>query len=332
MQFRYILPAIAVVGLAHLHADPPARAAGRVQLQLVGEGRGSALDFQQWMQALSRAGIKDVRLRSSRPTDRVGIEVLGTESNPLYVVTGMVKSSELVLPGGRYRRSDLGRLAQWLDKLARFGPDGGGPAMAQGAFGLSAEQFAGLREDLAQPVAFSTKGVSRDGIVRQIVRQMSVPVAIDPGVALAGDAVGEELQTLSYGTVLAYVLRPLGYCVVPRAMGRQAALSVAAARPNLEVWPVGWEPEKPRRDVLPALFEFHSINVQGVSASLAMQAIGLKLGVPVLVDHNALARHGVEPDKVMVSHPRSQSTYGSALKKMLVLVVLKSRRPLGDAR
>lgn len=311
---------------------PPLRAAGEVRLELVGEARGSALAFQQWLQALSRAGITNVRIRSGKTTDTVGIEVRGTKDSPLYVVTGIVKSSEeLLLPGGRYRRGDVARLARWLDDLAKLGPEDQRPPKS--AFGLSPKQYEQVRKDLARPVGFPTRGMPRSEAVKKISRRLSLPLQIDPKLAkaLEGDKVGEELSAFSCGTALAYVLRPMGLCMVPRLLDRGPVYAVVKARPGLEVWPVGWEPEKPRPKVLPALFEFRNVNIQGVSAATALEAIGKRLEVPMLLDHNALARYGIEPDKVIVSYPGKRTTYGLVLRRILFQARLKSELRVDEA-
>ena len=329
MQIRPL--SLALLLVATIAAE--ANAAGRVQLQLIGDAQGAALLFQQWGQALDRAGIKNVRIRSGRSTDKVGIQSLGTEASPYYIVTGMIRSSdELVLPNGRYTRRDLARLDGWLKSLAEHGP--GGPSEpVKAAFGLTPQQFQAVREDAAQPIGSSTEGISRADAVRRIASRMATPVRIDPGAsrALGEDTVAEELSELSAGTALACVLRPAGYCLVPRASGSSTMFTVVAARPGMEVWPVGWESDRPRRDLLPALFEFHNINIQGVSASLALTAIAKKLGVPVLIDHNALARHGIDPSKKMVSHPRSRTTYSQALNRILFQAGLKSEVRVDEA-
>lgn len=322
-----IRPTLTVLAAAFLltAAAIQAAAAGRVQLELVGEGRGAALLFQEWGKALGKAGIRNVRIRSSKPSDKVGIAIRGTTDSPLYLVTGIIRSrDELLLPPGRFRRSDAARLARWLDDLARHGPEDQRPQKM--AFGLTADQFAQLQQDLALSVGFSTKGVTRDRVVAKIAGQLSVPLQIGTAstAALREDKVGEELLSLSAGTSLAYVLRPMGLCLIPREAGGRVQLAVVRARPNLEIWPVGWESDKPRRDVAPALFEFRNVNVQGVSAAVALEAIGKRLKLPVLVDHNALARHGIDPAKVLVSHPASRTTYSMALRKILFQAGLKS--------
>ena len=140
-----------------------------------------------------------------------------------------------------------------------------------------------------------------------------------------------QSQGLSCGTVLAYVLRPMGYCLVPRLEGARTVYAVVEARADMEIWPIGWEPTKPDRDTLPALHEFHNVNIEGVTASKALQAIGKLLQVPVLIDHNAMARHGVEPEKVLVSHPLRRTTYSLALRKILFQARLKSEVRIDEA-
>ena len=137
-----------------------AQAAGQVRLELVGSTQGTALTFQEWGQSLAGAGIKNVRFRSATPADKVGIETQGTADRPLYIVTGQVLSrDELLLPLGRFKRSEVKRLAAWLDDLAQNGPPDKRPKLM--AFGLTAEQYDHVKKDLAAPVGFSTAGLAR---------------------------------------------------------------------------------------------------------------------------------------------------------------------------
>ena len=301
-----------------------ATAAARVQLELVGESNAAALDFQQWARTLDQAGIRNVRFRSSQGAEKVGIETLGSEASRTYVVTGVVRSGqELVLPLGRVRRSDVKRLAKWLDDLAEYGPDG--PSQTESAFGLTAKQFERVEQDLAAPVTFSTKGVGRVEVVERLGGRLSTPLRIDraAAAALGQDQLSTELVGISTGTALAYALRPAGYCLVPQPAGGVVTYNVVRSRPGMQIWPVGFESQQARRDVVPAMFEFHNINVQGVTATVALDAISKILKVPYLVDHNACARHGIDPEKAIVSHPRSRTTYSIALRRMLVPAGLK---------
>ncbi len=315
MRFQKILLLLLIlIGLAV--SALPARAAGTAELELVGDARGSAMAFQEWARALGKAGIRNVRIRAAEEPGQPKIDIQGTAESPIYIVTGIVLSrDELQLPGVRFRRSEAGRLAQWLDDLAAHGP--ADKREKKGAFGLSAAEMEHVRKDLATPVGFRTQGIARQDVVRKIADRLKLPLRLEAGddhrnhashgaaavPALGDNKVEDQLSGLSCGTALACALRPAGYCLVPRAENGQLGYAAVKSQAGLEVWPVGWEPEKPGREVLPGLYEFRNVNVQNVSAAAALEAIGTALKTPVLVDHVALARHGVEPAKVRVSAP-----------------------------
>ena len=61
--------------------------------------------------------------------------------------------------------------------------------------------------------------------------------------------------------------------MVPRLKGKNLEYAVAKAKLDQEVWPIGWPPEKPPAEVLPAMFEFHNVNVQNVSAAKTLDAV-----------------------------------------------------------
>jgi hypothetical protein len=301
-----------------------AQAAGTVQLELVGEEQGSAMLFQEWNQALSRAGISNFRLRASKEGDKVGIESGGTADSPIYVVTGIVSSrDELTLPAGRFRRSDLGRLAQWLKDLAERGPNAGKDHKA--AFGLSATQIQKFHEDLTTPVGFATQGIPRRQVVQNMAARLKLPLKLDSQTvqALGDEKVDENLAELTCGTALACVLRSAGYCLVPRATGVELSYAIVPAQTNIEVWPVGWPPEKPAAETLPALFEFLTVNVQDFSAVKALDAIAQRMKVPALLDHAALAKHNIDPAKATVTLPRARTTHSIALRKLLFQAGMK---------
>ena len=68
------------------------------------------------------------------------------------------------------------------------------------------------------------------------------------------------------------------------------------------------------------MYEFHNVNVSGVTAAKLLEVVGKQVNAPVLYDHNVLARYGIEPEKATVSHPQERTTYSVALRKMLAKV------------
>jgi hypothetical protein len=321
---------VSILCAATIYATP-ARAAGTVRLELVGEPLVSAMAFQEWAQLLGQAGIRNVRFRTAEAPDQPGIQTRGTSENPVYLVTGRVRSrDELLLPGGHFGRGDVSRLAQWLSELAKDGPN---PRKeTKGVFGLTEAQFSRLRAELAEPVGFSTQGVARFQVAGDIAGRMKVPVELGGMAAAIGeDRLAEELSELSRGTALAYVLRLAGYTLLPRTAGGELICGVVKARTDLETWPVGWPSEKTPAETLPALFEFLTVNVQNVSTATAIEAIASRLKTPILIDHFAIARQGIDPSKVMVSLPRVRTTHSLALQKLLAPARLKFDVRLDEA-
>ncbi len=322
-----------------------ARAAGTVELTLLGQGQGAALYFQEWSQALGRAGIRDVRIRSAAESDKPGIVTEGDAGRPVYLVTGIITSrSEILLPGARFGRGDLPRLARWLKDLAENGPAAG--RAAKSPLGLTAADFNKVRKDLAATVDFSTVGLTRRRAVEKIGQQLELPLRLDADIAreLADDKVTDQLKGLSCGTALACLLRPAGYSLAPRAAAGRIVYTVLAAEgpppvstveevslATLKTWPIGWTTDKSDHDAVPGLFESRNINVQNVSAATALAAIAARLKLPVLLDRKALAKYKIDPAKVLVSFPKRHTTYSVALRSMLFRAKLKFEVRYDDA-
>ena len=296
--------------------------AGQVKLEIAGDTQlGAGMTFQQWRQALAAAGLQNFSLRAAQEGDKPAIEVGGTEKMPFYKVTAMLGArDELVVPGGRFRRSECKKLAAWLDDLAQRGPPEKREKVA--AFGLTASQLEKVNADLSKAVGFSTQGMTRSEAVNKIAGQLGLSLKIEDALSEGDDKIEEELSAFSSGTALACILRPIGSCMVPRVEGETLSYAVKKMQLDQAPWPVGKPPEVAQK-VVPALFEYHNVNVSGVSATKLLGVISKQVNAPVLYDHNTLAREGIEPDKATVSHPQQRTTYGIALRKMLAKVRLK---------
>lgn len=289
---------------------------------------------QEWSAKLAQVGLQ-VQIRGKRPGDAIEVQQAGNDAR--YRVTGAINSSgELVLPGARFRLGDAAQIKAWFNDLGRLGPPGQRPARL--AFGMLPEKVERLRADLSQPVGFATAGMSAATVVGQIRTKVRVPIEVgnEALAAIQQEKVAEELDVMACGTALACVLRPAGLCLVPRegsVPGKplQVYCEVVASRPGLEIWPVGWPPDKPDRDLLPGLYEFRNVNLENVPITRVLKAIGGQLKLPVLWDHNAMARHGVEPEKALVTLPKSRTTYSLTLRKALFQARLKHEIRVDEA-
>ena len=61
------------------------------------------------------------------------------------------------------------------------------------------------------------------------------------------------------------------------------------------------------------------------------KAVGKHLKVLVLLDHNAMALHGIDPAKTNVSHPQKKTNYSIALRKILFQARLKFELRIDEA-
>ncbi len=309
-----------------------ALAGDRVELDLAVEERVPITGRQEWLQRLAKAGIQGFRIRSVRSDDMPNVENRGSEDTPNYKVTGIITSDNtLLLPGARFRASQMGQLAAWLRDLSEMGPADDRPAMT--TFGLNVKDLERLQADLASPLGFNTQAMSRTDVIRQAAKGMSTPLVADPRFAapLSKDMVAEDLSTLSRGTALAYVLRSPGLCLVPSGSAGKVSLSIVEARPNLQIWPIGWEPEKLGKDIKPEMYELRDVNVSGVPVTAVLEAIASRLEMPILLDHNAMARYGLVPDQVIAKLPPGRKSYITTLRKVLFQARLKSELRLDDA-
>ncbi len=222
-------------------------------------------------------------------------------------------------------------MAAWLDDLAKRGPPDKRERVS--AFGLTGSQLQKVNADLAKAVGFSTKGMSRSDAVDKIAGQLGLKLAIDGSLtdgAKEDDKIEEELSGLSSGTALACILRPIGFCFVPHESGDTLAYTVRKADLDKEIWPIGWPAENGPK-VLPSIYEFHNVNISNVAATKVLAVIGKQLGVPVLYDHNALAKYNIDLDKAVLSHPQARTTYSVGLRRMLAKVGLKFELRVDEA-
>ncbi len=297
-----------------------AEAAPRVQLELATQEGFQATDAQTWYQTLTRLGVTGLRIRGMQADDAPRVDTTGSGATASYRVTGILTvRNELILPGGRFTARDAAGIKAWLDDLRANGPPG--PGRPQKVFGLDERVVADIRKSLAQEVDFPTAGLRRSQVLAKIAAGLPLRVNVAPGTGEAlerAGALAEELQGMASGTALAYLIRPAGLALVPRAAGGRYELHVIAARDAEEIWPVGLSAEDRRREILPVLAEVIEVEIdKGTSLTAAMTAIQGRLKVPFLADHNALAAEGIDLTKATVQLPARKLNYSIILRTLL---------------
>jgi hypothetical protein len=324
-------------GLLTLLGAPAALVAAQtsVSLEVVTENGFPADRQSGWLESFKTLGLTNVRIRSVRPGDAPSITNTGTDASPRYhVIAVLTRDNQLNLPGLTVRPGQRKQLGDWLTRLREGGEDA--VTGAAGAFGLTARQFAALHDAVAPPITFETKGKPVRDVVKQIIDSTPATVEMDTTAeaAIAGqEQVPDELQGLSRGTALAAVVRPLGLVVAVTGQGKRAGgLRIATPAEKQEVWPVGigLTTATPPDKVAKPLFKFVTVEINERPLSEAIEAIQERVQIPVLLDHNALAKHEVDIH-TKVSLPAKKTFYKKILDELLYKAMLRCEIRLDDA-
>ena len=332
---------ISTIGLALLSTavgagvwTPSVVAEPRVELEIL-IGRGSPpTAAHDWMAVLNDVGFTSLRFRSPRTGDRVELQSEGSGDSALYRVTGMLNArNRLVLPGATFGMRDVAGIEEWIERLRDGGEEG--LTDREGAFGLVGRDLLAIHQQLSIFIPRSTSGRSTGAVVGQMIDSLSVDVEVSAAArrVLGGEeTVGDELQGVSTGTALAAVVRPLGLVVVPqKRRGEETKLIITDTDSTSESWPVGWPPESPTRDIAPILFEFIEIEIVDTPLIEALEAVAGRLEMPLLYDHNSIARHRIELSEEQVSFPSGRSYYKRILDSILYQAGLKAEIRVDEA-
>ena len=288
-----------------------------INLSVSVSGRAPVGTHQKWLQMLQDVGAD--RVASRTDISEPAVEEVKASSVTMIQVTGIIDRKKLHLPGGSFSITDKAGIRALLKRLR---DDGADVALAEKkAFGLTAEQLVGLHETLSRKVEFKTAGQKSDDVIKKIARQTGLSFEFDAAAraAMSGEEkVADEVNGISAGTALATVLRPLGLVLEPqRPQGQKLTMRVVDSRASKENWPIGWPIERVPVQVVPQMFDTLPIEIRGFPMKTALDAIQKRAEIPYYYDLNALAREGIELDKVKVALSSKKISLMSATTKLL---------------
>ena len=298
-----------------LQAAPP------VYLELLLEGNPALGGAQKWSRFLSQCDFTNVRIRGGRPGDKTALDQKGTEASPRYYVVGIINARDMMeLPGKRFRFGDKKPINEWIKKLQVEGKQG--LFAVRGTFGLTKDELLKVHKQLSKTVQNETRGVRVGKVAESIIGDLKLPFTVSPAARAAFQsqvAVPEEFKAMSSGTSLAAVIRPLGLVMAPRKRpGKPVEIYFAKTGTIGESWPVGWPPQKTPGKSFPKMFKFLNISVNKSVLSKALESLEARMeGRPFLYDHNAMARHRIDPTTVKVSFPQKRSYYKRIIDDLL---------------
>lgn len=288
-----------------------------IRLEIFCDGPLQASEAQQWGRELNSLGFEGVRIRSGDSSDALDVQPLGGNA---YRVSGMLMTnSQILLPGNaRFSLSRIREMKPYLEEqilaLRQAETDAAAGEAAQG-------NHDELFQDLAVPVGFRTQGLSRKKVLQKLAGSFESHVRFPSSIRKVfedSDLVTEELQDVARGTALVYVLRYLGYCVVPEPSdsGNGFTLKIVASNQAdaQRILPVGYAVESATPD---ALYERFQANVDGASAATVLDSLQKRLKIPFLYDFNSMAGLGIEPADVIIRQKSGKFSYKQLLDAVL---------------
>ena len=324
MRRRNISLLIAIVAgfVPTLLVGPSLLVAQTVELDLITGGSAGLTEQQQWYEALR--GVKSIRLKLRRGgrLDQPKIDNIGNEDRPRYRVTGILdRRGRMLVPGAAFTKKDAKKLETWVERLINEGPDG--VTEPRGAFGLTSKQLEEAHAATGGVVEIETKGLPTHEVVghlQKLIRQ--VPVEVDrlaEPKLYADQEVLDELKGLSAGTALAAALRPLGLAVSLKYEKQKLRFVIVDPKKyEGEFWPIGWAHKGSAKAAAPTLFNYLTVEIgEGTAVSDIVENIGGRIKIPILFDHNAMARDGLEFDRMTARFPEKRTYYKRILEVTL---------------
>ncbi len=301
----------------------------RIEMELLTAEGFRSEDTRPWIELLASLNVENVRIRSPKDGDQLGIRIDGTTAH----ITGqLLADGRLSLPKGKFYRSDKASLSTWLSKLTT----GGEEAITDKPvhFGLFPRQFVETHDALAVRVDFVTEGKLPRDVLKSISERITLSFVTDTNskAALASEEpMTDELLGLASGTAIAATLRPLGLVMVPELSSGKVRLRIKSSTEVTESWPIGWPSESTPRELCPDLFKFLNVEVSNTPVGESMKAIAGRLKLILLVDHNGLARGDIDLAKTKVSLPKTNTFYARALERLLFQAKLKHELRIDEA-
>ena len=274
---------------------------------------------QRWVMTLR--GLADgIRIRKARNTDKPEIRDTGTRFKPSYLVIGILTArNSLVVPGATFRTTDRTEIVRWINRLRIDGIEA--VAEPKGQFGLTEKQWVTVYKALQQRVEISTNNLRSFDVAAQIAKSVSVPFALDAAsrrVLKGNHRVADEYQGLTSGTAMAALLHSLGLVMVPeKPQGEDLQIGVVKMGEVVHHWKIGSTPEKAPARALPKLFTKLNVTIDDQPVATVVEAVQKRLKVPVIKDHPALIKQGIDPSRDKVTLPEQSSYYHSILRDSL---------------
>jgi hypothetical protein len=296
-----------------------AQAALPIDIEVAAEAGSPFGAMQEWGKLLNGMDLARVRLRGANGGDEPSVTPSGEgESQRFKLVAILNRRDQLELPGGKFGVGDRAKLKAYFESLPERAANQG---VERGIFGLTKAQLEQVYDEMSTPVTMSTKGVAPEAIVAALKDGLTIPLEVDGEASRALRAAKpfpRELQGLTTGTALAMAIRPAELTMIPeQKLGQPLTLRIVKASRERRGWPAGWRPARSARELVPAMYRFTNIEINGFTLDEALTALGPHMEVPLLFDERVLAVRAIDPTKIDVNFPRGKTYIRRAVDRVL---------------
>ncbi|WP_397568720.1 hypothetical protein [Schlesneria sp. T3-172] len=294
-----------------------------VEMELLQDADGGGLHAQKWLKVLEPL---DVSLRVHRPIGADKPEIKEREvGNTRYVtaIGTLDRSGNIFFPDRSFSLSETTKLAEWIQELRTYGMKG--TPVGQPLWGLSEEQFAKLYDKLVKPIDFNTEEMLLKDLISKLPLPPDVPVRWSSDAKERLERRGaqaqarHELNGFSTGLVLAVALNENGLGYRPnRTSAGSIELLIETRDTKSDQWPIGWPVKQQIFKAVPKLFEMAPIELSDVELADVIGAISDLSETPILIDYAELESRQIDLEKIKVSFPRKMTSWGLALRQVVV--------------
>lgn len=288
-----------------------------VSLVLITGSNTAAFRARSWRTTLERLKVP-FRIRGATGADK--IEIRERKRGPLRQVTVIGKvdrSGRLIFADRTFTRSQSAKFGEWLRELKTYGKQG--QPRGKPLWGLSKGQFGVLFSDLSGTVATDVSGKELTNAVALLglPSKYTVRYSVAARKVLSKAPVRQRVKGQSLGTAFALVLHDYGLGFRPlRSPAGDIELVVDPLADAKDAWPVGWKLKTARFKAAPKLFKIGPVSLDKVKLADVFATVTSKTGVPIHIDHRAMAARGIDVGKLVVSYSPRNASYSLLLRDL----------------
>lgn len=292
-----------------------------VRVDLLTGSEGVGFKGQEWLPIFEELGVQ-LQIRQAVVEEKISVteKLSGLRLRDVRVVGRLERDGTITVPGHSFSRSETQKLQEWLSGLQAYGAQG--TPTGQPVWGLSRTQFEPLFAELGTKLPADPQGQTLDEALELFSVQKKFPFRFSAAATThlarkqSPVAVRQSLAALSQGTALAILLNEYGLGFYPRRTpDAKLELALVTLAEQGELWPAGWQPNKPGIDIAPRLYDAAEIELDDEPLTDVLGAVGDLVKLPVLYDDTGLRSRQMDLSRVKVSHPKKKVPWSLALKR-----------------